>query len=167
MPKQANGRADRMRWTRHIMFTGMFLLIFFSRGMAARGAEANYDIRKSVFWEIAGDAINDKGVRMISYKQFIAIKNSGERYVLLDVLPAESYDSAHIEGAVSFPLDTVKEETAAKKLSKGSKIVVYCAGFQCTASTEAAKKLSVLGYDVFDYKGGLAEWQKKGNILVK
>ena len=35
------------------------------------------------------------------------------------------------------------------------------------ASTAAAKKLSGIGYRVLDYKGGLKEWQEKGNNLVK
>ena len=36
----------------------------------------------------------------------------------------------------------------------------------CHVSTHAARVLSSLGYTVLDYKGGLEEWQEKGNTLV-
>jgi rhodanese-related sulfurtransferase len=32
--------------------------------------------------------------------------------------------------------------------------------------TQAAKKLTDLGYNVVDYKGGLKEWQEKGNKIA-
>lgn len=106
------------------------------------------------------------GVKEITYDQFVRIRSSGEKYVLLDVLSADSYNKAHIEGAISFPLDKIDKTEAEKMLSKDDKIVVYCGSFQCTASTEAAKKLSSLGYNVFDYKGGLKEWRERGNKLI-
>ena len=95
------------------------------------------------------------------------IRNSGDKYVLLDVLSPESYNNGHIEDAVSFPLDTINKDAAKTKLSKGDHIVVYCGSFQCAASTGAAKKLSALGYDILDYKGGLKEWQEKGGKFIK
>jgi len=55
---------------------------------------------------------------------------------------------------------------AEKRLSKNDHIIVYCGSFQCAASTQASKKLSGLGYNVLDYKGGLKEWQDNGNKLV-
>jgi len=106
------------------------------------------------------------GAKEISYEQFQKIRNSQEDYFLVDVLSPESYARGHIEGAISFPLKTIDNQSASAKLPKNSFIVVYCASFQCHASTAAAKKLSGFGYKVFDYKGGLGEWQEKGNALV-
>lgn len=111
-------------------------------------------------------AVKD-GVKEIPYEEFTKIRNSGENYVLLDVLSAESYRNGHIKGAANFPVGEINAETAAKRLSKNQNIIVYCGSFMCSASTSAAKKLSGLGYDVLDYKGGLKEWQEKGNQLVK
>ncbi|MFA5146938.1 MAG: rhodanese-like domain-containing protein [Candidatus Omnitrophota bacterium] len=118
------------------------------------------------FSRVTGEAAVKAGVREITYDQFMAIRGSGEGYKLLDVLSQDSYSKGHIEGAASFPLDTINETTAAGMLSKGDNIIVYCGSFQCTASTQAAGKLSGLGYNVLDYKGGLKEWQEKGNGLV-
>jgi rhodanese-related sulfurtransferase len=109
---------------------------------------------------------NEKGVRNISYAQFTALKASGEEYVLLDVLSEESYQSGHIPGALNFPVGSIDESTAADMLSKDDNIIVYCGSFLCSASTTAAQKLDELGYTVVDYKGGLKEWQEKGNELV-
>ncbi|MEI8176068.1 MAG: rhodanese-like domain-containing protein [Candidatus Omnitrophota bacterium] len=106
-------------------------------------------------------------VREITYRQFMSIRTSGEKYRLLDVLDAESYKKGHIEGAESFPVNTIDQGTAASRLSKDDHIVVFCGGFKCKASTEAAKKLSGMGYEVLDYKGGLKDWQDKGNKLVQ
>ena len=121
---------------------------------------------KGAFSNAADEAVLKDGVKEITYKQFMDIRDSGEKYVLLDVLSKESYAKGHISGAKSFPLDTINKTSADKILSKGDHIIVYCGSFQCTASTEGAKKLSALGYDVLDYKGGLKEWQEKGNKLV-
>lgn len=110
--------------------------------------------------------IEKSNVEFISYDQFVKIRNSGEKYILVDVLSAESYNDGHIEGAASFPFETINEETAKAKLDKGSKIIVYCASFQCHASTKATEVLLGLGYKAVDYKGGLEEWKEKGNKLV-
>lgn len=120
-----------------------------------------------IYDQVAKKAMVKDAVKEITYDQFMKIRNSGEGYILLDVLSPESYAAGHIEGAKSFPVNTIAEGSADKMLSKDSKIIVYCGSFQCTASTQAAKKFSGLGYNVLDYKGGLKEWQEKGNQLVK
>ncbi|MDP3787129.1 MAG: rhodanese-like domain-containing protein [Candidatus Omnitrophota bacterium] len=134
-------------------------------GICGAGSESKGEA-KSMFSHVANEALTKNGVREITYEQFMSIRNSGEEYTLFDVLSPDSYDKGHVEGAISFPLDTINKMTAEKRLSKDNHIIVYCGSFQCAASTEAAKKLSGLGYDVLDYKGGLKEWQEKGNKLV-
>ena len=79
-----------------------------------------------------------------------------------------SYDKGHIAGALSFPYKTIDYKTAPKLLRKTDTIIVYCGGFTCAAGTKAAHRLQALGYEkVVDYKGGLEEWQAKGNKLVR
>lgn len=125
------------------------------------------EVSRMVYDDIYNAVPEKDGVKEITYEQFQKIRDSKEKYVLFDVLGSDSYASGHIEGALSFPVDTINKETASKRLAKDSKIIVYCGSFQCHASTMAAKKLSGLGYNVLDYKGGLKEWQEKGNKLVK
>lgn len=108
-----------------------------------------------------------KGVKQISYDQFVRIRYAVEPYILLDVLPFRSYRDGHIEGAVSFPLETINEENASIILFSDSKIITYSASSECYASTAAAIKLTELGYAVLDYKGGMKEWVEYGNMLLR
>ena len=123
--------------------------------------------RTSEFEEIASKASIKDGVKEMTYDQLMQLRNTGEQYILFDVLQSDSYNNGHIEGAISFPLDTINKGNAKNKILQDSHVIVYCASFKCPASTAAAKKLSELGYSVLDYKGGLKEWQEKGNGLVK
>ena len=125
------------------------------------------DVEMTTFDKIAKEALVKEDVREISYEQFQELRKSGEEYVLLDVLSPDSYRSGHIDGAESFYVATIKEESASQRLSRDSKIVVYCGSFRCGASSNATRMLSKLGYNVVDYKGGLQEWKEKGNQLVQ
>jgi len=106
------------------------------------------------------------GVKQISYEQFVRIRHSGDLYILLDVLPFKSFRRGHLEGSVSFPLETISEENASIILYKDSKVITYSMSSECYASTASAIKLAEMGYSVLDYKGGMKEWVEHGNILV-
>ncbi|MDD5730315.1 MAG: rhodanese-like domain-containing protein [Candidatus Omnitrophica bacterium] len=85
---------------------------------------------------------------------------------LVDVLAAQHYEEEHIKGAISIPLQDI-EVKAGKILGKNDLIVVYCASFDCMASTQAAEKLLSLGYkNVLDYKGGLKDY-KEANLPLE
>jgi len=139
------------------------LCIGYGISYSADGPEVKQKAIEQLFKEVP---LKD-GVKEITYEQFQKIRNLGADYVLVDVLSPESYAKGHIEGAISFPIKTIDNKIASAKLPKNSLVIVYCASFQCHASTASAKKLSEFGYKVFDYKGGLGEWQERGNALVK
>lgn len=141
--------------------------ILLAVAVAAGVAGCAAGTRAGAFDRIAAAAAQKDGVREISYAQFIEIRNSGEEYVLLDVLDEESYREGHIDGASNLPVGKITKESAERMLKKDARVVVYCGSFLCTASTSAAKKLSALGYTVLDYKGGLKEWKEKGNALAR
>jgi len=152
----------------------MIIMVCFLVGMVSYKSYGNLDSkarkdveRGSVYDQIYEEAEVKDGVREISYGQLSELMKSGEEYILLDVLSGESYDKGHIEGAVSFPLAEINGDAAAERLSKTDNIVVYCGSFKCMASTRSAISLSGMGYKIVDYKGGLKEWQDKGNSLVK
>jgi len=108
------------------------------------------------------------GVREITYEQLKGILKADKDAKLADVLSGDSFATGHIGNSISLPVNTIDEKSAAGVFKKSDKIIVYCASFQCHASTEAAKKLTALGYDnVLDYKGGLADWQSHGEKLAK
>lgn len=121
----------------------------------------------SVYDKIYNEARLVKNVREISYDQFMRLRRSGEPFVLVDVLSSDDYGTGHIDGAISIPLKSLSKPIACAKMPAGSKVVVYCLDFHCPSSTEAALKMESYGYRVLDYKGGLDEWQQKGNKLVR
>jgi len=118
------------------------------------------------FNDIALKAKKKGGVREISYDQFVELRKIvNEDIVVIDVLGETTYEKGHIMDAISMPVYKITKESAGEMLPANAGIIVYCGGFSCDASTAAAKKLDDLGYNVVDYKGGLEEWQKKGNKL--
>jgi rhodanese-related sulfurtransferase len=99
-----------------------------------------------------------KRFKTIDRKDLLGMMNSGQAFKLVDVLSRESFEREHIKGSISLPADKI--QTLAKQfLNKKDIIVVYCASFDCHASTAAAEKLTEMGYEnVMDYKGGLKDY---------
>lgn len=131
-----------------------------AEGGAAKKAPCEFDA-------LCKEAVKANGVMRITYEQFQRLRASGDKYVLVDVLSADDYATGHIPGAISFPLKNMSIYNAANKIPLGSDVVVYCLDHNCPYSDEAARKLSGLGYRVLAYKGGLDEWQQKGQRLER
>jgi rhodanese-related sulfurtransferase len=103
-------------------------------------------------------------MRTLSYDQLKKMREQHEDFVLIDVLPEEAFNDAHIPDSLNIPLRQADFESQVQNAagSKEKKVVVYCAGFECDASRNAAKKLDDAGFpDVYAYEGGVKEWQKK------
>jgi rhodanese-related sulfurtransferase len=81
---------------------------------------------------------------------------------LLEVLPREAYDEAHLPGAQSLPLRDLTPATVAT-LDRDRPVIVYCYDFACDLSPRAAWRLEALGFrDVHHYVGGKADWMAAG-----
>jgi rhodanese-related sulfurtransferase len=97
--------------------------------------------------------------KSISRQQMVDLMKYPGEFTLVDVRDSESYEQEHIKGAISIPLDEI-EARADQVLRKEDLIVVYCASFNCMASTKAAEKLITLGFvNVADYKGGMLDYK--------
>lgn len=119
------------------------------------------------FQQINQEAKIKEGVRYITYEQFQELKDSSEIDILLDVRSPEDFYKGHIPDAENFPLDSMDADSIEDRLTLNDNIVVYCGGFDCPASTNATSLLTSLGYNVIDYKGGIEEWESKGNQLER
>lgn len=87
-----------------------------------------------------------------------------EDFVLINVLPRDAFNAQHIRTSINIPLEeedfTQKVEAVAG--SKERKIVVYCASFDCDASSQAANHLEAAGFtQVYDYEGGMQDWREQ------
>lgn len=98
----------------------------------------------------------------ISTDELKRMQARGDDLTIINVLPAEKFNSTRIPDAVNIPvaLDDFEKEVHAAVGRKGRPVVVYCANEQCTASTKAAERLEAAGFsNVFDYSGGAEAWQ--------
>jgi len=83
--------------------------------------------------------------------------DSGEAVVIVDVRTAEEYETAHIEGAILIPNETISEGVQPERLPDlDAELLVYCRSGN--RSKDAAEKLIAMGYTkVYDF-GGINDW---------
>ena len=106
-------------------------------------------------------------VKFLAIEGLLEMQENNEEFKLVEVLKEQSYKEGHIPGAINIPVDSLKDEVP-KQLKKTDKIVVYCASYQCHASTNAAKMLLDMGYkNTVDFKGGKKTWADAGFELER
>ena len=88
-------------------------------------------------------------VKEISRDELMQMFSSGKKFKLLDALSKEHFEEEHVKGAISLPVNEIGEWVS-KMLKIDDTIVVYCASFECQASTNAAKKLISLGFKMYN-----------------
>lgn len=108
-----------------------------------------------------------KFITVNELKEWIAAE---KEFILLDVLPGEYYLQKHIPEAKNA---CVYEVVFADKVneiasSKETAIVVYGENAGYLASAFAVTKLQAAGYtNIYELEGGIDEWEKAGNKLIK
>ncbi|WP_028266994.1 ArsR/SmtB family transcription factor [Arthrobacter sp. MA-N2] len=76
---------------------------------------------------------------------------------VLDVRPDEEYRAAHIPGALSIPLDQLRDRLA--ELPGNREIVAYCRGAYCVLAYEAVDLLRSTGRRAVRLHEGMLEWR--------
>jgi len=103
----------------------------------------------------------------ISKEKVFEMLENEEDFKLVEVLSEEDYKSGHLPKAINLPADQIESKAAEVLPDKEQKIVVYCSGFLCTASSGSARMLQQMGYkNVLDFKGGKEDWEKAGLPLI-
>lgn len=86
-------------------------------------------------------------------------------FELINVLPRDHFEKAHIPGSRNIPLsnDGFVQEVRNTVDNEREEIVVYCANRECDLSPKAARKLEDAGFtNVYDYEGGTKAWKDAG-----
>lgn len=96
----------------------------------------------------------------IGREELMARLRSGEPLVVVDVRPREEYDSGHLPGARSIPLDELEERL--RELPRRREIVAYCRGPYCAYAPEAVRTLKRHGLRARRLIDGLPEWAAAG-----
>ncbi len=77
--------------------------------------------------------------------------------VLIDVRPREEYESGHIPGARSIPIDELDARLA--ELPADREVVAYCRGPFCAYAHDAVRRLRSAGRPARRLQDGWPEWQ--------
>jgi rhodanese-related sulfurtransferase len=80
---------------------------------------------------------------------------------IIDVRPHDEYLAGHIPGAVSVPLDELKERL--DELPLEGQIAAYCRGRYCVLAIEAVETLTAAGFDATRIEMGVLDWQAAGH----
>jgi len=84
---------------------------------------------------------------------------------LLDVRPQVEYQTSHLPGALSIPLDELERRLS--ELPPGKTIVAYCRGPYCVLADEALGLLTERGWKVARLEEGVGEWQAAGYLVER
>jgi rhodanese-related sulfurtransferase len=87
--------------------------------------------------------------------------------VLIDARYAEDFQTGHLTGAISLPIDAneAKWRKTMAPIPPKASIIVYCQSAGCKFAERVAGKLVEDGYsDVSVFKGGWAEWTAKNSM---
>ena len=82
------------------------------------------------------------------------------KMLLLDVRPAIEYESGHLPGAISIPVDAL--EARLGELPRNLPIVTYCRGEYCLFADDAVALLRKHGFEAVRMEGGWPEWAAEG-----
>jgi rhodanese-related sulfurtransferase len=104
-------------------------------------------------------AANTEDVEPVDGGELLRRVNAGE-VTVFDVRPFEEYEAGHLPGAISMPLDNLREHL--HKLPRDQEIVAYCRGPHCVLAVEAVEWLRKNGYRARRLELGVRNWQERG-----
>ncbi len=103
--------------------------------------------------------LGDTDTEPVTREELLRRAQAGE-ILVLDVRPAGEYDTGHIPGAISVPLNDLPVRLAA--LPPGTEIVAYCRGAYCVLARDAARVLRDNGITARHLGDGMLEWRLDG-----
>ncbi|MDP9678623.1 rhodanese-related sulfurtransferase [Paenibacillus jamilae] len=86
----------------------------------------------------------------------LAMRMEKGEVTLLDVRPRDEYETAHIPGAVSVPIEELAEQLSL--LPADSKIVAYCRGPYCLMAVRAIELLQAHGFKARHLDKSVHDW---------
>lgn len=102
-------------------------------------------------------------MQTITTDELKKMRDHGEDFVLINVLPAKYFDEERIPDSKNIPLESENfvEDVEEAVGDKETKLVVYCASTECDASVKAANRLDAAGFpNVFTYEAGMKAWRE-------
>ena len=105
---------------------------------------------------LTGCEKKDMSYTQISMEEAVAMMETEENYIILDVRTIEEFTEKHIPNAINIPNETIGSEELAELPDKNQLILVYCRSGN--RSKQASEKLAALGYtNIYEF-GGINDW---------
>jgi rhodanese-related sulfurtransferase/predicted transcriptional regulator len=99
------------------------------------------------------------GLEPVNGKELYSRITAGE-VTVVDVRPAEEYRAGHIPGAISMPVDNIKNSLT--QLPEKQDVVVYCRDHYCVFAAHAVESLRRKGINALCMEDGFLEWKAQG-----
>lgn len=99
---------------------------------------------------------NPSAYRQVSPQEAIAMMETEEDYIILDVRTQEEFDAGHIPNAINLPNESISSAPTELLPDKDQLILVYCRSGN--RSKQASGKLANLGYTNIVEFGGINQW---------
>lgn len=109
--------------------------------------------------ERAAAAYLGSDVEEIGREELLARARAGE-VIVLDVRPAVEYETAHIPGAISIPLDELPARL--DEIPESGEVVAYCRGAYCVFAHDAVRLLTGNDRRALRLEDGFLEWKLAG-----
>ncbi|MDD7719397.1 MAG: rhodanese-like domain-containing protein [Eubacteriaceae bacterium] len=103
-----------------------------------------------------GKSEKEAAYRQVSADEAMAIMESEDNYIILDVRTPEEYAERHIPDAINVPNENIGSDPVAELPDKDRLILVYCRSGN--RSKQASEKLAALGYTNIVEFGGINSW---------
>lgn len=124
-------------------------------------AEKQYMEVQQIKQEFLNSSLGFEGIPLEELDQWLTDDN----VTFIDVRPTTEYESNHISGAQSIPLEELEERSVS--FSKDQELIVYCRGTYCLLSAKAAEILEKQGLDVYRLEFGVQDWEKYQEQMKK
>lgn len=95
----------------------------------------------------------------VPMQELLGRARSGE-VVIVDTRPAHEYAAGHIAGAISLPVEELKQRL--RRLPKNKEYVAYCRGPYCVYADRAVRALRASGRRARRLLEGFPEWRAAG-----
>ena len=96
-----------------------------------------------------------ENVQTISKAEVIDRLEAGS-ILVLDVRPRDEYETEHIEGAQSVPMEELDDYL--QKVSQDTEMAIYCRGPYCVYTTQAVDQILKKGFKAYRIEEGVGEW---------
>ena len=101
-------------------------------------------------------------MRSISREDLVRYLSTGS-IMMVEVLPRDQYERAHLPGAINIPFEQVASLAPALLPDKQTPIVVYGLNFTWKTAQQVGRELLAMGYtDVREYEEGKQDWIAAG-----